>query len=199
VRLAPWLVHLQNLNCGLLGRNPSRAASSANSVEASKKDPFKNCLLSRRAQVPQAPSRPTVALPVALLKSAIGLGDDQMRFVGIMTYAATALACTPGLAQTLPAAVSSSTYRELTCVQLVREGHAISMRGFAASGLLAGHGGSDVTETAPAVVIVWPLPSTIGDKQQSDRLALADDQMNALEQASIASQCSIRFQRPPKG
>jgi len=59
-------------------------------------------------------------------------------------------------------------------------------------------GGSEATETAPAVVIVWPLSSTIRDKQQSDKLALAESQMNALEEASIASQCSIRFQRPSK-
>jgi hypothetical protein len=122
-----------------------------------------------------------------------------MRFFGVMTVAAAALGCTPGLAQTLPASVSSSTYREFTCLQLTQKGHAISRLGFAASGLPAGRGGSDATETAPAVVIVWPLSSTIGDKQQLDKLALAENQMNALEQASIASQCSIRFQRPSKG
>jgi hypothetical protein len=122
-----------------------------------------------------------------------------MRFVGTMTVAAVALGCAPGLAQTPPASVSSSTYRELTCLQLAQEGHAISKRGFAASGLLSGQGGSNATETAPAVVIVWPLSPTIGDKQQSDKLALAENQMNALEQASIASQCSIRFQRLAKG
>jgi hypothetical protein len=82
---------------------------------------------------------------------------------------------------------------------LTQKGHAISRQGFAASGLPVGRGGSDATETAPAVVIVWPLSSKIGDKQQSDKLALAENQINALEQASIASQCSIRFQRPSKG
>jgi hypothetical protein len=33
---------------------------------------------------------------------------------------------------------------------------------------------------AAAVVIVWPVSSNIGDKQQSDKVALADSQMNAL-------------------
>ncbi len=123
-----------------------------------------------------------------------------MRFIGIMMFAVAALSCAPGLAQILPGSVSSSTYREFNCLQLTQEGRAISKRGFAASGLLlTGHGGSDATETAPAVVIVWPLASASGDKQQSDKLALAENQMNALEQASIASQCSIRFQRPSKG
>jgi hypothetical protein len=78
-------------------------------------------------------------------------------------------------------------------------GRAISKRGFVASGLKAGQGGSDATDTAAAVVIVWPASSHVGDKQRSDKIALANSEMDALEQASIASQCSIRFQRPSKG
>jgi hypothetical protein len=119
-----------------------------------------------------------------------------MRIIGIVTFAA-ALSCTPGLAQTPPVNASANAYRELTCLQLAQEGRAVSKQGFAASGLPAGQGGSDSTELAAAVVIVWPVSLNIGDKQQSDKIALADSQMNALEQASIASQCSIRFQRPP--
>jgi hypothetical protein len=122
-----------------------------------------------------------------------------MRLVGFMMFAVAALSCTPGLAQTLPDSVSSSTYRDFTCLQLTQEGRAISKRGFAASGLLlTGHGGSDATETAPAIVIVWPTSSHVDDKQQSDKIALANHEMDALEQASIASQCSIRFQRLSK-
>jgi hypothetical protein len=119
-----------------------------------------------------------------------------MRFVGIVMFAA-AVGCTPGLAQTPSANLLANSYREFTCIQLAREGRAVSKRGFLASGLLAGQGGSDATEKTPAIIVVWPVPS--GNGQQSDTLALADNQMNALEQASIASQCSIRFQRLPKG
>jgi hypothetical protein len=46
-------------------------------------------------------------------------------------------------------------------------------------------------------VIVWPEKAHGVDKQQSDNLALADGQMNAIEQASVEGQCSIRFQRQP--
>jgi hypothetical protein len=119
-----------------------------------------------------------------------------MRFIGIVTFAA-AVGCTPGLAQTTSANSLANVYRDFTCLQLAQEGRAISKRGFVASGLLAGQGGSDATEKTPAIIIVWPVPP--GNKQQSDTLGLADKQMNALEQASIASQCSIRFQRPSKG
>ena len=120
-----------------------------------------------------------------------------MRFIGIVTFAMAALSCTSGLAQNLPAYTPSSDYRKLTCPELEQEGRAISKRGFMLSGLKAGPGGRDGTETAPAIVIVWPGTSPVGDKQQSEKLALAFKQMDAIEQASIGSQCSIRFQRPP--
>jgi len=117
-----------------------------------------------------------------------------VRALGIVVFSA-ALSCMPSMAQTSPEYVPSSAYRALTCPQLAKEGRSISKRGFAASGLLAGQGGSDATETAAAVVIVWPVTPP---KQRSKILALADSQMGALEQASIESQCSIRFQRPPR-
>jgi hypothetical protein len=145
-----------------------------------------------------------VAPPIQLVKSAIGPENHQngprettrMRIVGIVMFAA-ALSCTPGLAQTSPPNASANAYREFTCLQLAQEGRAVSKRGFAASGLPAGQGGSDSTELAPAIVIVWPVSSNVDDKQRSDKIAFANHEMDALEQASIAGQCSIRFQRPP--
>jgi hypothetical protein len=118
-----------------------------------------------------------------------------MHFIGIVTFATAALGC--GLAQALPADQPSSDYRKLTCTELAQEGRAISKRGFMLSGLKAGLGGSNGTATAPAIVIVWPATSPVNDRQRSDNLALALKQMDAVEQASIGSQCSIRFQRPP--
>jgi hypothetical protein len=118
-----------------------------------------------------------------------------MRLIVIVSFAA-ALGCTAGLAQTPAVTASANAYREMTCLQLAQEGRAVSKRGFAASGLSAGLGGSDLTEAAPAIVFVWPVSSNVGDKQRSDKIASANKEMDALEQASIASQCSIRFQRP---
>jgi len=118
-----------------------------------------------------------------------------MRFIGIVTFAAAALSCTSGLTQV--ASSLSNDYRKLTCSELAQEGRAISKRGFVAAGLKAGLGGSDGTQTAPAIVIVWPETSPVGEQPRSENLALAFRQMDAIEQASIASQCSIRFQRPP--
>jgi len=114
-----------------------------------------------------------------------------MRLVGIATLATAVLICAPGLAQSLP----SNDYRKMTCSELAQEGRAISKRGFMLSGLEAGQGGRDGTKTAPAIVIVWPSPES--DSKRSENLTLALKQMEAVEQASIASQCSIRFQRTP--
>lgn len=116
-----------------------------------------------------------------------------MRFIGVALLATAVLSGTSGLAQS----VSPGNYRKLTCSELAQEGRAISKRGFMLSGLKAGVGGSDGTEKAPAVVIVWPVSSPVGDGKRSENLTLALKQMEAVEQASIASQCSIRFQRPP--
>src|ERR1700679_1118269 len=141
-----------------------------------------------------------VAPPIQLVKSAIGPENHQngprettrMRIVGIVMFAA-ALSCTPGLAQTSPPNASANAYREFTCLQMAQEGRAISKRGFAASGLPAGRGGTDSTELAPAVVIRWPACSQAADRQRSDKIALANKEMDTLEKASIESQCSIRF------
>jgi hypothetical protein len=120
-----------------------------------------------------------------------------MRFIGIITFATAALSCTSGLAQGSLASWPSNDYRNLTCSELAREGRAISKKGFTASGLKAGLVGSDGTVTAPAIVIVWPVTSPVDDQPRSEALAQALKQMDALEQASVESQCSIRFQRPP--
>jgi hypothetical protein len=120
-----------------------------------------------------------------------------MRLMGVATLATAAavLSCAAGLAQNLQNLMSSD-YRKLTCAQLEQEGRAISKRGFVLSGLEAGPGGMDGTKTAPAIVIIWPSTPPVGDGKPSENLGLALKQMEAVEQASIASQCSIRFQRP---
>ena len=117
-----------------------------------------------------------------------------MRFIGVTTLLAAVLSFT---AAALAQDSLSGDYRKLTCPQLEQEGRAISKRGFKLSGLEAGLGGMDGSKTSPAIVIVWPSAAPVGDGKRSETLAVALRQMEAVEQASIASQCSIRFQRPP--
>lgn len=116
-----------------------------------------------------------------------------MRFIGVTTLLAAVLSFTAALAQDS----LSGDYRKLTCPQLEQEGRAISKRGFKLSGLEAGLGGMDGSRTSPAIVIVWPSAAPVGEGKRSETLAVALRQMEAVEQASIASQCSIRFQRSP--
>jgi hypothetical protein len=121
-----------------------------------------------------------------------------MRIIGVLVLTTAALGGASGQAQQLPPAYPpSSSYRQLTCVELAQEGRVISKRGFMLSGLTAGATGGDSTATALATVAVWPVTASAGNRQRSDSLALALKQMDAVEQASIESQCSIRFQRPP--
>jgi hypothetical protein len=120
-----------------------------------------------------------------------------MRTIIFATFG-TALGCSVSFAQgSTERIISPTTYQSLTCPQIVQEGRSISKKGFILSGLQPGSGGSDATEAKSATIIVWPaLPQASGENLAN--LHYADSQMDALEQASIASQCSIRFQRPPK-
>jgi hypothetical protein len=99
----------------------------------------------------------------------------------------------PGLTE--PAPISPTTYRDFTCAQLAHEGHVVSRKGFLLSGLQPGTGGTDTTEVKSAVIIVWPAAKNLSADKLSD-LKYAASQIDALEEASVASQCSIQFQRP---
>jgi hypothetical protein len=71
----------------------------------------------------------------------------------------------------------------------------VSRKGFVLSGLAPGTGGSDNTNTNSATIIVWPT-SENGSADKISNLRYAESQIDALEQASIESQCSIQFKRP---
>jgi hypothetical protein len=121
------------------------------------------------------------------------LGEIKMRALVFAAFGAI-LSCTSSLAQSSPEKISSTSYNNLTCLQIAQEGRSISKKGFVLAGMQAGTGGSDGSETKSAIVLVWPAVATNG-KQLAD----ADSEMNALELASIGGQCSIQFKRPPKG
>lgn len=89
--------------------------------------------------------------------------------------------------------ISPATYRALTCDQIVQEARSVSRAGFALSGLRPGTGGTDGTAAKAAIILVWPA-----SPHPPSNLRYADSQMNALEEASIGSQCSIDFRRPAK-
>ena len=114
-----------------------------------------------------------------------------VRFAGL----AVLLCLGPGRAAEPSPAISPGSYRALTCPQIVQEARAVSRKGFVLSGLAPGTGGTDNTDTKSAIIIVWPA-SASGSADKMSRLRYAESQIDALEQASIESQCSIEFKRP---
>jgi hypothetical protein len=103
----------------------------------------------------------------------------------------------PILAETKSTYVPPLAYLNYDCPQLVLEARALSTRSATLAGVRQSDrigGDSDTNST----VIPWPRAfSLVGDENIADKLALMRGQMLAIEEASVRSQCSIQFQRPP--
>jgi hypothetical protein len=129
-----------------------------------------------------------------------GLGDQPMRYLGIVALGAALGGCASTSAEITPAYVSPVAYQGYTCQQLGLEAQAISTRAAALSGVQDSQRTKDQWSTAAAVVIFWPAAFFVGgDKQTAAELSLMKGQMVAVEQASIAKKCSIQFQGKPPG
>jgi hypothetical protein len=89
---------------------------------------------------------------------------------------------------------SSGQYRDFTCPQLAQEAQKVSARVMVLSG-------ERPTSSHPAVVaddenvVAWPSALDDSGKQASGEIAAAKEQMLAIEDASIQSQCDIEFVR----
>jgi hypothetical protein len=102
----------------------------------------------------------------------------------------------PIMAETRSTYVPPFAYSKYDCPQLVREARALSARAAALVGLQPSPRAVDASDKS--AVILWPRAfSLVGDKSVADELALMRGQMLAIEEASVRSQCSIQFQRPP--
>jgi hypothetical protein len=103
----------------------------------------------------------------------------------------------PSWAGEVPAPVSRYVYRTLTCPQIVQMAHEVSRRGFGLLGLQPGAGETNSAEAKSTVIFLWPSSSK-APADQTSNLRYVESQIEALEQASIGSQCSILFERPPR-
>jgi hypothetical protein len=129
-----------------------------------------------------------------------GLGISKMRIMGIVALGAALAGCASSSADITPAYVSPVAYQSYTCQQLALEAQSISTRAAMLSGAQDGQRTKDQWSTAAAVVIFWPAAFLVGgDKQTAAELSLMKGQMVAVEQASIAKKCGIKFEgeRPP--
>jgi hypothetical protein len=129
-----------------------------------------------------------------------GLGDQQMRNLGIVALGVTLAGCASSAADITPTYVSPVQYSSYNCQQLGLEAQSISARAAALSGAQDSQRTKDGVATAAAIVIFWPAAFFVGgDKQTAAELGQMKGQMVAVEQASIAKKCNIQFegQRPP--
>jgi hypothetical protein len=117
-----------------------------------------------------------------------------MRVLLIATLGATVGAVAPASAKVPATYFSLGKYREFTCPQLAEEAQGISRRVMALSG--EKQAGSHAAVVASNQhVVAWPAALDDDDKPASGEIALAKEQMLAIEDASIQSQCDIEFRR----
>ena len=122
-----------------------------------------------------------------------------MRILGIVALCAALGGCASSSSEITPAYVSPVIYQGYTCKQLALEAQAVSTRAASLSGVQDGQRTKDQWTTAAAVVIFWPAAFLVsGDKQTAAELGQMKGQMVAIEQASIAKNCDIKFERPPQ-
>jgi hypothetical protein len=122
-----------------------------------------------------------------------------MRKLGIVALGAALGGCASSSSDITPAYVSPVIYQGYTCKQLALEAQAVSTRAASLSGVQDSQRTKDQWTTAAAVVIFWPAAFMVsGDKQTAAELGQMKGQMVAIEQASIAKNCDIKFERPPQ-
>jgi hypothetical protein len=122
-----------------------------------------------------------------------------MRKLGIVALSAALGGCASSSADITPAYVSPVIFQGYTCKQLALEAQAVSTRAASLSGVQDSQRTKDQWTTAAAVVIFWPAAFFVsGDKQTAAELGQMKGQMVAIEQASIAKNCDIKFERPPQ-
>lgn len=124
----------------------------------------------------------------------------EMRILGIIALGAALGGCASSSADITPSYVSPVAYQGYTCQQLGLEAQAISARAATLSGAQDSQRTKDAWATGAAVVIFWPAAFFVGgDKQTAAELAQMKGQMVAVEQASIAKKCDIKFEgKPPQ-
>lgn len=90
--------------------------------------------------------------------------------------------------------VSPLPYQQLTCEQLAAEAQRVSTSAVAAAGAQSQQAANDAVATTIAVVVFWPAAFLIkGDNAKAAEVARLKGEMQAIEQASIAKSCDIRF------
>jgi len=109
---------------------------------------------------------------------------------------ATLAGCASKSSEITPTYVSPFIYQNLTCAQLAQEAQGVSARAAQVAGAQDQKRTNDQVATGVAIVVFWPAAFLVGgDGQMAAELGQLKGQMVAIEQASIAKKCGIKFER----
>jgi hypothetical protein len=90
--------------------------------------------------------------------------------------------------------VSPISYEAYSCRQLAEEASRLSSRASEISGVQDKNATSDAVVTGVSLVVFWPAAFFIhGNKGNSAELARLKGEKDAVEQAVIAKECSVKF------
>ena len=119
------------------------------------------------------------------------------KFITAATAASILLSgCATNPNQISAAYVSPVLYQNLSCQQLAAEAQRVSNAAAAASGAQSNQASKDAVMTTVGVVLFWPALFFIGgDKGNAAEVSRLKGEMQAIEQANIAKNCGIQFQK----
>lgn len=93
--------------------------------------------------------------------------------------------------------ISPLSYQSFSCSQIEQEARRVSARVSQVAGVQDKNAQGDAVATGVALVLFWPAAFFIGgNKENAAELSRLKGELEALEQASIAKNCSIVFQKP---
>lgn len=118
-----------------------------------------------------------------------------MKKIALIAVALPLAGCAHSSSDISATYVSPMTYRDYSCAQLAEEAQAIGHHVAEVSGAQDSQRTSDAVATTAAVIIFWPAAFMVGgDRQTAAELARLKGEADAIEQASIAKKCGIRFE-----
>ncbi len=120
-----------------------------------------------------------------------------MRIVFAAAAAALVLSgCASSVKNIAPSYVSPVLYQNLTCEQLAAEAQRVSIAAATATGAQEGQAGKDAAMVGVSLVLFWPAIFFVGgDNVNAGEVARLKGEMQAIEQANIAKNCGMQFQR----
>jgi hypothetical protein len=122
-----------------------------------------------------------------------------MKSVTCIIAAAIAVAgCAKGPDSISATYVSPIGYQAYSCEQIAAEATRLSNRASELAGVQKKKATSDAVAMGVGLVLFWPAMFMIkGNDEKTAELARVRGEMEAIQQASVAKNCGIKFEAPP--